>query len=324
VQIAGMSLEQLRDGAELVVTVAAAADAGIFTALAEQPTDAAALARRTALDERAVTILLPILVDLELLHEQDGKYQLTGDARRTLGDPDSPEYLAGGLPLWLRNLNAWTRLPEVLRSGHPIREEPAADRREWLARFMAGMAAAPAERVRRLVEGCLQRRPGARTVLDLGGGPGHLAREFVNAGLQATLYDTPETIEFVGEAYGLERISGLTLVGGDFLTEPLPAGPFDIVLLSNITHMLSPRQNQELIAKVHASVAPRGTVAIADFVRGRSPRAARFALVMLLRAERGDTYSLEEYRQWLEAAGFRDLAMQDLDPDRQLITAERA
>jgi hypothetical protein len=70
-------------------------------------------------------------------------------------------------------------------------------------------------------------------------------------------------------------------------------------------------------------VAPGGGIAIADFVRGRSPRAARFALVMLLRTEGGDTYTEREYADWLDSAGFDGMRIDDLDAERQLVTARR-
>lgn len=62
-------------------------------------------------------------------------------------------------------------------------------------------------------------------------------------------------------------------------------------------------------------------MAIQDFLRGRSPRAARFALVMLMRTDAGDTYREDEVRDWMEDAGLQTVEVEDLDPDRQLVTA---
>jgi SAM-dependent methyltransferase/DNA-binding transcriptional ArsR family regulator len=345
------SLLELRDLAESVVTVAAAVEAGLFRALADGPASARELADRIGLDPRAVGITLPVLAELGLAEPDAGgdtadagdagdaaRYRLTGRGRRELGDPASPDYLAGGLPLWLENLRAWTTLADPLRTGRPVSRagtgdqegagdgvgdgaEDDASRREHIARFMAGMAAAPGERVSRLVDGVLARRPGAATLLDLGGGPGHIARLFVERGLDVVLVDRPEVEEFVRDEYALDRVAGLRTVGADLLEDPLPSGPFDVVLLSNILHMLSPDQCVALLAKARAVLAPGGVVAIADFVRGRSPRAARFALVMLLRTEGGNTYTFQEHEAWLARTGFHTPQLTDLDPERQLITA---
>jgi SAM-dependent methyltransferase len=325
-----LALVELRDLAESVVTVAAATEAGVFRALHDAPANPEELARKLELDARAAAILLPVLAELGLVEQTgpDGRFRLSARGERELGDPGSPDFQAGGLPLWLENLRAWTTLADTLRSGEPVSRAAAGDeeedeetRRARIARFMDGMAAAPGERVRRLVDAVLVRRPAARTILDVGGGPGHIARAFVERGVDAILLDQPDVVEFVREAYGLDGVEGLGLVGGDFLRDPLPDGPFDIVLLSNVLHMLEPRECRALLEKARAALVPGGVVAIADFLRGRSPRAARFALVMLLRTDGGNTYTLEQHEAWLAGSGFQDVELAALDPERQLVTA---
>jgi len=329
VRFEDLKLGELRDLSEAMATVAAASASGIFSALLEGPTSSEELAERQDLSPRATAILLPFLAELGLLEINGQAFQLTPRARRELADPSSPEYSAGGLPLWLHNLEAWTRLPEVLEAGGPVEaREPDSDsgsdsRREEIARFMAGMAAAPEERVQRLVEGILARKPDAETVLDLGGGPGHISRAFLERGLRATLMDKPEVVEFVDEEYGLAEEAGISTMGGDFLVDPVPGGPFDVVLLSNVIHMLSEDQAESLIQKVGEVTEKGSVIAVADFIRGRSPRAARFALVMLLRTPNGNTYTEEAHERWFRKAGFGDLEVLDLDPDRQLLTAVR-
>lgn len=320
-----LTLGRLRDLAEEVVIVAAACDAGVFAELADGPGSADDVAERLGLVGRPVRILLPVLVQLGLLEEREEGYGLTDRSRRTLADPESSEYRAGGLPLWLRNLRTFTRLPEVLKSGGPLEdpEEEGRDDPDALARFMAAMNAAPRERVRRLVDLCLERAPGAERVLDLGGGPGHMSREFADRGLEVVLFDRPETVDFVGREYGLESADRIRLAGGDFTEDPLPQGPFDIVLMSNILHIYGPDTNRALLAKAARVVGRDGICAIADFIRGSSPRAPRFALVMLLRTEEGDAHSEESYVAWLREAGFERPEVADLDGERQLLTAVR-
>lgn len=321
-----LSLSRLRDLSELTATVAAAYQVGVFAALAEGPATAESLARELGLRERGLRILLPVLEELELLRSSDGRYQLTPETLAQLGDPDSEAFMGGGLPHWLGILRGFARLPEVLVEGGPVEEaeeqdETPEEERAHLARFMAAMAAAPAERIERIVDVCLDRAPDADTVLDLGGGPGHMARAFARRGCRVTLFDQPRTVEFVAEEYDLEGVEGLRLAGGDFLTDPLPHGPFDIVLMSNILHIYSPTENRRVLEKVAGVTAPGGVTAVADFFRGRSSRAARFALIMLLKTEGGNTYSEEEIAGWLQQAGFVDAVTADLDEERQLMTA---
>ncbi len=317
------SLPELRDLVETTIAVAAAADVGLFHALADGPVTRRELTGRLGLNTRAVDMLLPVLADLGAVALQGEVVALTEPARRRLADPSSPEYLAGGLPHWLHTLEAWVQLPGALRTGKPPSARPDAPDPEDLARFMAAMASAPQERVDRIVDACLGRRPDARRVLDLGGGPGHFSKAFARRGLNVTLLDTPDTVHFVRDAYGLSRVKGLSLFPGDFLADPLPAGPFDVVIMSNVLHIYSPPENRLLLRKVADVTEPGGIVAIADFIRGRSPTAARFALVMLLRTEGGNSYRAEEFEGWLEATGFEGVEITDLDPGRHVITAVR-
>lgn len=318
-----LPINDYRDGAEVAATVAAAVKTGLFEALGDGPLTAAGIAKRAGLDARATRIVLEALADLGLVAQSGDRYAPTDEGRRRFADRDSPDYVGKGLPLWLTNLRRWTRLPEALAQGGLPDQQEAQRSEDQLADFLAGMAAGPPERTRRMVRGCLDRHPEARSVLDLGGGPGHIARAFVDAGLEATMVERPEVVDYGRRALGLGEVEGLTLVAGDFLTDPLPAGPFDIVLMSNITHIYGPDENRRLLARVAEVVRPGGLVAIADFVRGRSPRAARFAVVMLLATEAGDTYDADTYRAWLDDAGCGDMVIEDVDVDRQMITARR-
>lgn len=334
ITVEGIPLRRLRDLAEVAATVGAAATAGVFSGLLDGSSEPGALARRLDLDPRAAGILLPALAEMGLLREDGGgRFALTDAARRHLADPDSPAYEAGGLPLWLANLRGYTRLPEVLAEGGPLEAEPHADEgaeedeEEALARFMAAMAAAPRERIERLADRCLERldRPDDRRprLLDLGGGPGHMSRVFAERGLEVVLFDRPETVRYVADAYDLAGEPRIDPVGGDFVEDALPEGPFDVALLSNVVHIYGPETNRSVLEKVAGTLRPGGVVAVADFFRGRSERAARFALVMLLKSDGGDTYHAEEVEAWLRDAGFRDPEIAALDEDRQVVTAIR-
>lgn len=319
--IAGLPLGQLRDAADLAVTVAAAAEAGLFAGLNQAPATTAELAARLELDPRAVRATLPVLAETGLVEEREGRWALTERGARELGDPASPGYVGRGFPLWLANLRRWSRLADVLRTGEPPpREETSAG---GVAEYVAGMAAAPAGRVRRTVELALARRPGARSAIDLGGGPGLYAVEFARAGVDATLLDAPEVVRHVAEAYPAGQDPRVHLAGGDFLTDPLPGGPYDVALLSNVLHLFDPPVARALLEKVHAALAPGGVVAVAETLSGRSPRAGRMALLMVLRTRSGEVYGEEEFREWLEETGFGEVRVDELEGDRQLVTAVR-
>jgi len=98
----------------------------------------------------------------------------------------------------------------------------------------------------------------------------------------------------------------ITTVAGNYLTDELPAD-FDLVLLSAILHSNSPAENESLIRKCAAALAPTGRVVIQDHLmaenRTEPPEGAFFALNMLVNTTGGDTYTEEEIAGWLKQAG---------------------
>jgi hypothetical protein len=79
------------------------------------------------------------------------------------------------------------------------------------------------------------------------------------------------------------------------------------VLFSAIMHINSPQTNQELLHKAARALSPGGRIVIADFFvdPGRtSPLpSALFAINMIVNTDHGDTYTVDEMRSWLLAAG---------------------
>jgi len=99
----------------------------------------------------------------------------------------------------------------------------------------------------------------------------------------------------------------ITFVAGDFYADELPIG-HDLALLSAIIHQNSPEQNIELYRKVGRALEPGGRLVIRDHVMNPEPtepaRGTLFAINMLVVTAGGSTYSFDEIRQGLEAAGF--------------------
>ena len=128
----------------------------------------------------------------------------------------------------------------------------------------------------------------------------------------------PVAREFLGD-----EASDIALLSGDF-TQGLPAGPFDLVYLGNVNHIYNPETNAALMRDVFATSSPGGSVAIQDYVWGRSPRAAMFAVNMLQATEDGGVWTEAQFRDWLTDAGFVDVEVADLDTSEgQLILARR-
>lgn len=318
-------LRPFRRHAEWALVSVTALEQGVFDALARDPSTDEDLAAELELDPRATRILLGVLEEMELVRgEPDGRWRVTGEARGLFVDRDTPDFHRDAALHWLAQLREWAEdLPGALRRGGAPDDGAAAFDRDSMERFQAAMADKNPRLVEEVVDACLDRAPVRGRVLDLGGGPGTFAREFVDRGWRAVLLDRPEVVEHVADAYGLERLDGLELVGGDFL-EALPDGPFEAILLANITHIFDPATNAALLERCAGRLASGGVLCVMDFVRGVTPFAALFAVTMLLNTRAGGTYPLEDYRSWLEGAGLRDVRCVTVSEERQVVTAVRS
>jgi ubiquinone/menaquinone biosynthesis C-methylase UbiE len=310
----------LREAAEALLLVTAALETRLLQALERESTEEE-LADACGLDLRAVSVCLRALEEIGIVDRGARGFRPTAFGRSRFLDPTSPRYVAADLGLWRAGLRGWLFLEDVLRSGKPLAEAASPELRERLYR---ALDAKPSARVERLVERMLARSLVPRPhVLDVGGGVGTYARPFLARGCRVTLLDRAETIEHARQSYGLGRFRRLELVGGDF-TKELPEGRFDAVLLADVIHDLSPAQAQALLARAARVCAPSGVLAVAEVLRGRSRRAAWFALTLMLYTAGGDTYSEQELTGWVLEAGFVEPETEDLDAGHALLTARRA
>ncbi len=313
-----IDFETARDQASKLVLLGSAQKAGIFEALAQKK-DIATLKRELKADERALFIILEALRTLGYVHKNQDMY-IISDRARAFFLEKGEDYVGGSLPHFLDIMEAWLSLPEIIKGAKPAREE-----KRNVAAFMDAMAAKPDNVVEETVNHCLKRKKNAKNVLDLGGGPGKYSKAFVNMGLNATLYDLPESVDYVSIKYGLKDIKKLALKKGDFTKDfvaEFGGELFDIVFMGNICHIYSDEENRLLIKRARKLLNRNGMIAIEDFVRGRSPMAEMFAVNMLANTEGGGTYTEAQYRECLEDGGFGDIEVFDIaEKQSQLITA---
>ncbi len=312
-----IDFESARDQASKLVLLGSAQRAGIFQALSKGK-NITVLKQELKADERALFIILEALRALGYVQKNKDKYIISEKAR-SLFLEKGEDYVGGSLPHFLDIMEAWLSLPEIIKGKKP--KEKKGD----VAAFMDAMAARPDMAVEESVRHCLERKKNARRVLDLGGGPGKYSKAFVNMGLNATLYDLPDSVDYVSIKYGLKDIKKLALKKGDFTNDfvnEFGGELFDIVFMGNICHIYSDEENRLLIKRVRRLLNRKGMIAIEDFVRGRSPMAEMFAVNMLANTENGGTYTEVQYREWLEEGGFYDIEVFDIgERQSQLITA---
>ena len=278
------------------------AELDLFTLLAPAPLGLDEAASKTGVDPRALEMLLDALAAQGLLVKGDGKWRTEPSVAPLLveGAKDSV------LPMILHAANLWTRWSELTRKVAPSRAGAAGP--EFLAAFIGAMHVVAAPQADLIVASVWP--GGARHLLDVGGADGTYTLAFLRAcpGMTATLFDHPPVVEMararLGAAGVLPRV---TLVGGDFATDPLPPG-HDLVFVSAIIHQNSPAENLALYGKIHKALVPGGRVVIRDHVMERDrthPHAgALFAINMLVGTAGGGTYTFDEIAGGLTRAGF--------------------
>jgi precorrin-6B methylase 2 len=291
----------------------AAADLDIITALAKKPMTADALASSLNSDPRATTVLLDALTAMELLQKQGDIYSVPEEIAVLLSETSTDNILP--MIRHLSNcLRRWARLAEVVRTGKPANAGPsirgqAAD----CAAFIGAMHNISGPMADQLIQKLQPLK--FSHLLDIGGASGTWTIAFLRAVPEAaaTLFDLPPVIPLAQKRLSDAGLQDrVTLVGGDFSTNALPAGA-DLAWLSAICHQNSRRQNRALFAKVYNAIQDNGVLFIRDVVMDPSHTApaagALFAVNMLTGTEGGGTYSFEEYRRDLSEAGFDEVVL---------------
>jgi tRNA (cmo5U34)-methyltransferase len=141
---------------------------------------------------------------------------------------------------------------------------------------------------------------GARRVLELGTGTGETALRVLARHPRATLVGVDASEAMLEGARGVLPAERVDLRLGR-LEDPLPDGPFDVVVSALAVHHLDDAAKADLFGRVAALLAPGGRFVLADVVVPEDP-----ADVVTPLEEGFDLPSgMKEQLAWLAAAGLR-------------------
>jgi len=200
----------------------------------------------------------------------------------------------------------------VVQTGHPVERRPSIrgeDRDE--AAFIGAMEVVSGPVAADIIDelGPLE----FSHLLDVGSASGTWTIAFLRAHPRATatLFDLPHVIPMAEKRLSEAGMGGrVKLVGGDFLADPLPTGA-DLAWVSAIVHQNSREQNRYLFSSVADALREEGQILIRDVLMDPSRTSpvsgALFAINMLVATEGGGTFTFDELREDLEAAGFADV-----------------
>ena len=302
--------------AELILT---AHEIDIFSIIGEKSLTAAEVAKETASSERGVTILLDALSALLLLNKSGSSYENTMEGRRCLCKKGI-DYRGATLNHLAGMRDIWRRLADAVRTGTTARKEDESlvtDKNRNRAFILAMNEIGIPNAV--VIAEHLDLSP-YKKLIDLGGGPGSFAIELLkrNPQMRATLVDLPLTLNVAKEVIaGAGMSDRIDLKEADFFGDKDAdiGSDYDLAIISNVLHIEGEDINRSLLKKLFHSMSAPAMVIIHESIieenRIAPPDRALFAVNMLVHTERGNCYSFDEMKAWMEDAGFEDIAFVD-------------
>src|SRR5438270_16109 len=98
---------------------------------------------------------------------------------------------------------------------------------------------------------------------------------------------------------------------------------YDLALLGNIVHSEGEESSRDLFKRLYGALKAGGRIVIIDMIpnneRTGPPFPLFFALNMLVNTEKGSTYTLADYTEWLNAAGCKRVATADIQSHSPII-----
>jgi ubiquinone/menaquinone biosynthesis C-methylase UbiE len=308
-----------------------AVDLDLFTQIAVGNKTADQLAASCQADARGIRILCDYLVIIGFLTKTDESYGLTLDTAIFL-DRNSPAYMGGVVDFMLAPMmnDAFKDVAATVRNGGTILPNEgsiAPDHTVWVdfAKAMAPMMGMPSQIMAKLVDVPTDRKV---RILDVAAGHGvfgiAFAQQYPN--VEVTALDWAAVLEVAkenAEKAGLAERYNL-LAGSAFDVEY--GKGYDLVLLTNFLHHFDPATNEQLLRKVHESLAEGGRAVTLDFVpnedRVTPPGTAAFSMTMLGTTPQGEAYTFGALEKMFQNAGFSksELLEQQVGLERVVIS----
>jgi ubiquinone/menaquinone biosynthesis C-methylase UbiE len=272
------------------------------------------IAREAGTDPRATRIVLDGLIALALLDKREGKYSLT---------PISEAFLVQGKPCYMGDfrhvaLALWdgmAHLKETLKTGKPASRMDTGDQLQVWEKLVLGIIpiARPVAEATCDILGIGAERKGLR-VLDIAGGSSIFGMTILgrDPSAQVTQLDWPN-VNAVAKKLNRERgMEGkIRFIDGEFRSAFIEENLYDLVLASNFCRFESPSGNQALFTKAYRALKSGGHLLVNDFLpdeeRTGPTFALRFSVYTLTHTPEGECWTLSQYSEWLNAAGFNSI-----------------
>ena len=304
--------------------IGAAVENKVFDALAAGARTLEQVSNETGASTRGLRAVMNALVGLGLLKKdrsaagrvrrgEQAKYSLTPESEAFLVS-NRPGTLAGFFGMVRTHiLPDWLRLTDTVRTGQPAvalnQETRGPEFFSVLVENIIPMSYPAAKKLGeslRLAEAQVPVR-----VLDIASGSGiwGIALAQQSPQVQVTAQDWAEMIPTTKRITRKFGVAGqFSYIEGDVLKANFGNG-YDIATLGHILHTEGEERSRQLLRKTFRALKSGGTIAIGEWLvndaRTEPAHALMFAVNMLVHSDRGDTFSFNEIKSWLEDAGFK-------------------
>jgi SAM-dependent methyltransferase len=317
-QVTPERLMQFAFGFAPPLIIEAALKHHVFDVLNNAPKTVEQVSQETGASVRGLRAIMNALVALGLLSKDPTQqYSLTPESSAFLVSA-KPSYLGGLLGNISQSIMpSWLDLTETVQTGKPTH---ALNQEEiggvFFEEFVKGLFPLGYPATQTLAKELnLAQSQQSVSVLDLAAGSGvwGIGLAHASPNVQVTAIDWAQVIpvtQRIATQHGVK--DRFRFIAGDLLEVDFGSG-YQIATLGQILHTEGETRSRQLLAKVFASLAPGGTIAIAEWIANRDRSGPAnvmiFAVNMLVNSEEGDTFSAEEMGDWLNAVGFTDARM---------------
>ena len=331
-QVTSERLQQLGFAYAPPLIISAAVSNKVFDALENGAKTVEQVSKETGASVRGLRAIMDALVGLELLKkDRKGKYSLTPESEAFLIS-NKPGTVAGFFSSILPQLNSrWLRLSDAVRDGRPVvAVNQEAEGTEFFSELVENIIPMSYPGAQKLGDHLkLAKAKSDVRVLDLAAGSGiwgiGLAQK--SPRVRVTAVDWAgmiPTTKRITEKFGVRDC--FHFMEGDLMEANFGNG-YDIATLGHILHSEGEQRSRQLLKKTFGALKPGGTIAIAEWLvndrRTEPTHSLMFAVQMLVNTERGDTFSFNEIKSWLEDAGFKKVRKLEAPGPSPLILATK-
>jgi ubiquinone/menaquinone biosynthesis C-methylase UbiE len=325
-------LQQLGFAYSPPLIISAAVNNNVFDTLQAGPKTVEQVKKETGASARGLRAIMDALVGLELLKkDRQSRYSLTPESQAFLIS-DKPGTLAGFFGSILPVLTSrWLRLTDIVRDGRPtIAVNQETDGTEFFSQLVETiipMSYAGAQKLANHLK--VAKAKEQVRVIDLAAGSGiwGIAVTQKSPRVRVTAVDWAgmiPTTKRITEKFGVRDC--FDFIEGDLLEANFGSG-YDVATLGHILHSEGEERSRQLLKKTFRALKSGGTIAIAEWLvnddRTKPLPSLMFSVQMLVNTEKGDTFSFNEIKKWLEDAGFKKVRKLEAPGPSPLILATK-